>query len=57
MKQYVCALARECDSHLGFRLDAGALADERLDHLKVPIVAGDMERRPSTLRRRRRDAG
>ena len=32
-------------THVTLRLDVGALADELLDHLEVPIPAGGVERR------------
>ena len=52
----VCARACECGPHIVLCIDAGALADELLDHLEVPLLAGYVERRPTSLPRRRQDS-
>ena len=53
-----CARAPvQCDPHHFFRLHVSALADERLDHLKVPIKAGGVERRRFVLPTCKTDEG
>jgi hypothetical protein len=41
------------DAHIILRLHVGALRQQRLDHLQVAALRGEVERRLSILRRRR----
>ena len=52
----VCSRVSVCGPYIILGLDVSALANERVDHIEVPLLAGEVEGRPSTLHRRRQDA-